>query len=135
MAVPPSHQQSCMLLKVAADATISLDHILFAMHFSLFISSQLSLVPRYAPFCPPLPTGQPRSSGHCVEDHGHSFGHFINGGWVRSEGRKTYDTHNPATGEKQASTVQGQQPYSHQWRQYYMIVCTCMFTCVCRYIV
>ena len=45
-----------------------------------------------------------------LEDHGHSFGHFINGGWVKPEGRKTYDTHNPATGEKLASTVQGQLP-------------------------
>ncbi len=42
-----------------------------------------------------------------LDDHGRNFGHFINGQWVRPEGRKVYDTHNPATGEKLASTVQG----------------------------
>lgn len=44
-----------------------------------------------------------------LDDHGRSLGHFINGGWVRPEGRKTYETVNPATGEKLASTVQGVQ--------------------------
>lgn len=42
-----------------------------------------------------------------LDDHGRSFGHFINGQWVKPEGRKTYDTCNPATGEKLASTIQG----------------------------
>lgn len=45
-----------------------------------------------------------------LEDHGNSLGHFINGGWVKPEARKTYDTLNPATGEKMASTVQGRLP-------------------------
>lgn len=45
-----------------------------------------------------------------LEDHGNSLGHFINGSWVRPEGRRTYDTYNPATGEKLASTVQGHLP-------------------------
>jgi aldehyde dehydrogenase (NAD+) len=44
-----------------------------------------------------------------LEDHGNSLGHFINGTWVKPEGRKTYDTVNPATGEKLASTIQGVQ--------------------------
>ena len=42
-----------------------------------------------------------------LDDHGRNFGHFINGEWLKPEGRKTYDTLNPATGEKLASTVQG----------------------------
>ncbi len=42
-----------------------------------------------------------------LDDHGRNFGHFINNQWVRPEGRKAYETHNPATGEKLASTVQG----------------------------
>ena len=42
-----------------------------------------------------------------LDDHGRNFGHFINNQWVRPEGRKTYETHNPATGEKLASTTQG----------------------------
>ena len=44
-----------------------------------------------------------------LEDHGRSFGHFINNEWVRPEGRKTYDTKNPGTGETLATTVQGTQ--------------------------
>ena len=43
-----------------------------------------------------------------LADHDNSLGHFINGGWVKPEGRKTYETVNPATGEKLASTVQGE---------------------------
>ena len=45
-----------------------------------------------------------------LEDHGNNLGHFINGGWVKPEARKTYDTLNPATGEELASTVQGRLP-------------------------
>ena len=60
----------------------------------------------------PLPYGPaPESSDVAkawLEEHGDSLGHFINGGWVKPEGRKTYDTINPATGEKLASTIQGQ---------------------------
>ena len=42
-----------------------------------------------------------------LDDHGRSFGHFINNQWVKPSGRKTYDSVNPATGEKLATTVQG----------------------------
>ena len=42
-----------------------------------------------------------------LEDHGRSFGHFINNQWVKPSGRKTYDSINPATGEKLATTIQG----------------------------
>ena len=42
-----------------------------------------------------------------LDDHGRNLGHFINGQWVKPEGRQKYDTHNPATGEKLATTVQG----------------------------
>ena len=42
-----------------------------------------------------------------LDDHGRSFGHFINGTWVKPPGRKLYDSFNPANGEKIASTVQG----------------------------
>ena len=43
-----------------------------------------------------------------LEDHGRSFGHFINNTWVKPSGRKTYDSINPATGEKLATTIQGE---------------------------
>ena len=50
----------------------------------------------------------------------------MNGGWVKPEGRKTYDTHNPATGEKLAATIQG------------VCVCACVRACVrafvCTYV-
>ncbi|KAK3608447.1 hypothetical protein CHS0354_035451 [Potamilus streckersoni] len=42
-----------------------------------------------------------------LDDHGKSFGHFIDGKWVKPEGRKTYETKNPATGEVLATTIQG----------------------------
>ena len=42
-----------------------------------------------------------------LDDHGRSFGHFINNTWVKPSGRKTYDSINPATGEKMATTIQG----------------------------
>ena len=42
-----------------------------------------------------------------LEDHGRSFGHFIDNKWVEPEGRDCYETRNPATGETLASTVQG----------------------------
>ena len=42
-----------------------------------------------------------------LDDHGRSFGHFIGNRWVKPEGRKTYDTYNPATGQRLATTVQG----------------------------
>ena len=42
-----------------------------------------------------------------LDDHGRSFGHFIGNQWVKPEGRKTYDSYNPATGQRLASTVQG----------------------------
>jgi aldehyde dehydrogenase (NAD+) len=33
-----------------------------------------------------------------LDDHGRAFGHFIDGKWVKPEGRKVYETKNPATG-------------------------------------
>lgn len=44
-----------------------------------------------------------------LDEHGRDFGHFVNGKWVKPEGRKVYETRNPATGEKLASTMQGEQ--------------------------
>ncbi|KAM4016025.1 aldehyde dehydrogenase family 16 member A1 [Anomaloglossus baeobatrachus] len=42
-----------------------------------------------------------------LDSHERSFGHFIGGKWIKPEGRQTYATKNPATGEVLASTVQG----------------------------
>ncbi|KAK2163921.1 hypothetical protein LSH36_72g06038 [Paralvinella palmiformis] len=42
-----------------------------------------------------------------LDDHDHRFGHFINNKWIHPEGRKTYETKNPATGQLLASTLQG----------------------------
>lgn len=44
-----------------------------------------------------------------LDDHGRSFGHFIGNQWVKPEGRKTYDSFNPATGQRLATTLQGKQ--------------------------
>lgn len=44
-----------------------------------------------------------------LDDHNRSFGHFIGGKWVKPEGRKTYQTKNPATGQVLASTIQGEK--------------------------
>ena len=35
-----------------------------------------------------------------LDDHERSFGHFIGGKWVKPEGRKSYQTKNPATGRE-----------------------------------
>ncbi|XP_051789841.1 aldehyde dehydrogenase family 16 member A1 [Erpetoichthys calabaricus] len=43
-----------------------------------------------------------------LEKHGRSFGHFIDGIWVKPDGRKTYTTTNPANGEALACTLQGE---------------------------
>eukprot|EP00794_Sanderia_malayensis_P012705 gene12705-14010_t len=43
-----------------------------------------------------------------IASHGDALGHFINGKWVKPEGRKKYDSYSPATGEKIASTIQGE---------------------------
>ena len=40
----------------------------------------------------------PEIANRWLEDHGRSFGHFINGKWVKPDGRKTYDSFSPATG-------------------------------------
>lgn len=53
-----------------------------------------------------------------LDDHGRSFGHFINNQWVKPSGRKTYDSVNPATGEKLATTVQGMKQLKQSF--YYM---------------
>ena len=33
-----------------------------------------------------------------LDDHDRAFGHFIDGKWVKPEGRKVYETKNPASG-------------------------------------
>ncbi|XP_030053777.1 aldehyde dehydrogenase family 16 member A1 [Microcaecilia unicolor] len=40
--------------------------------------------------------------------HGRSLGHFVDGKWLKPEGRLTYTTKNPATGESLATTLQGE---------------------------
>ncbi|MGH0160944.1 UNVERIFIED_CONTAM: hypothetical protein FKN15_040107 [Acipenser sinensis] len=42
-----------------------------------------------------------------LERHARSFGHFIDGHWVKPEGRESYTSENPATGRSLASTLQG----------------------------
>ena len=42
-----------------------------------------------------------------LDDHNRNFGHFIGNEWVNPEGRKTYETVSPATGEVLSKTVQG----------------------------
>ncbi|XP_041093492.1 aldehyde dehydrogenase family 16 member A1-like [Polyodon spathula] len=42
-----------------------------------------------------------------LERHARSFGHFIYGRWVKPEGRESYPSKNPATGQSLACTVQG----------------------------
>lgn len=42
-----------------------------------------------------------------LDDHGRSLGHFIGNQWIKPEGRNTYDTFNPATGQLLAATIQG----------------------------
>ncbi|CAH2319100.1 aldehyde dehydrogenase family 16 member A1 [Pelobates cultripes] len=44
-----------------------------------------------------------------LDSHNRSFGHFVDGKWLQPEGRQTYTTKNPATGESLASTVQGNE--------------------------
>ena len=56
-----------------------------------------------------------------LEDHGRSFGHFISNQWVKPQGRKTYDTMNPATGQKLATTVQGECWVVFMWLVSYTI--------------
>ncbi|XP_066265133.1 aldehyde dehydrogenase family 16 member A1-like [Branchiostoma lanceolatum] len=43
-----------------------------------------------------------------LDKYDRSFGHFINGKWVKPEGRKTYQTKCPSTGEVLATTIQGE---------------------------
>lgn len=42
-----------------------------------------------------------------LDKHGRSFGLFINNAWVKPEGRGTYETRSPGTGEVLAATTQG----------------------------
>ncbi|CAE1271179.1 ALDH [Acanthosepion pharaonis] len=44
-----------------------------------------------------------------LDKHNRSFGHFIDGQWFKPEGRKTFASKNPATGEVLATTTQGEQ--------------------------
>ncbi|KAJ1131649.1 hypothetical protein NDU88_009984 [Pleurodeles waltl] len=43
-----------------------------------------------------------------LDSHNRSFGHFVNGKWLKPDGRKTYATKNPATGATLATTLQGE---------------------------
>lgn len=43
-----------------------------------------------------------------LDAHNRSFGHFVNGNWLKPDGRKTYATKNPATGATLATTLQGE---------------------------
>ena len=40
-----------------------------------------------------------------LDEHGRDFGHFVNGKWVKPEGRKVYETRNPATGQRYISLL------------------------------
>ncbi|XP_025024621.1 aldehyde dehydrogenase family 16 member A1 isoform X2 [Python bivittatus] len=42
-----------------------------------------------------------------LESHGRKFGHFIDGKWLKPDGRETYTVKNPTTGEPLATTIQG----------------------------
>ncbi|XP_048373450.1 aldehyde dehydrogenase family 16 member A1 [Sphaerodactylus townsendi] len=42
-----------------------------------------------------------------LESHSRSFGHFVDGEWLKPGGRETYATKNPTTGEHLATTLQG----------------------------
>ncbi|XP_062994565.1 aldehyde dehydrogenase family 16 member A1 [Elgaria multicarinata webbii] len=42
-----------------------------------------------------------------LESHGRSFGHFVDGKWLKPDGRETWTTKNPTTGEPLATTLQG----------------------------
>eukprot|EP00112_Aurelia_sp_Birch-Aquarium-sp1_P017406 Seg4029.2 transcript_id=Seg4029.2/GoldUCD/mRNA.D3Y31 product="Aldehyde dehydrogenase family 16 member A1" protein_id=Seg4029.2/GoldUCD/D3Y31 len=44
-----------------------------------------------------------------IASHDGLLGHFINGKWVKPDARKKYDSFSPATGEKLASTIQGEK--------------------------
>ncbi|KAG9481542.1 hypothetical protein GDO78_010664 [Eleutherodactylus coqui] len=44
-----------------------------------------------------------------LDAHERSLGHFIGGKWVKPDGRQTYATKNPATGEVLATTIQGSE--------------------------
>lgn len=48
-----------------------------------------------------------------LDKHGRHFGHFIDNAWVLPEGRQTYATLSPATGDILAKTVQGTQEDVH----------------------
>ncbi|XP_044844837.1 aldehyde dehydrogenase family 16 member A1 [Mauremys mutica] len=43
-----------------------------------------------------------------LETHGRSFGHFVDGKWLKPEGRETASGTNPVTGELLATTLQGE---------------------------
>ena len=60
------------------------------------------------------------SANAWLDDHGRSFGHFINGKWVKPEGRKVYETRSPATGMGFICTS----------RMYLL----CVFRSICRHV-
>ncbi|MEE6482821.1 hypothetical protein FKM82_013355 [Ascaphus truei] len=44
-----------------------------------------------------------------LDAHDRSFGHFVDGKWLKPDGRQTYTTKNPSTGEPLATTIQGEE--------------------------
>ncbi|XP_058036114.1 aldehyde dehydrogenase family 16 member A1 isoform X2 [Ahaetulla prasina] len=44
-----------------------------------------------------------------LESHGRKLGHFVNGKWLKPDGRETYTVKNPNTAEPLATTIQGKK--------------------------
>uniref|UniRef100_A0A8C8SVP3 Aldehyde dehydrogenase domain-containing protein n=1 Tax=Pelusios castaneus TaxID=367368 RepID=A0A8C8SVP3_9SAUR len=55
----------------------------------------------------PAPEGA-GSAQAWLEAHGRRFGHFVDGKWLKPEGRETASSINPATGEPLGDTLQGE---------------------------
>ncbi len=49
----------------------------------------------------------PKQADAWLDGHDRRFGHYINGGWKKSKGTKTFKTRNPATGRVLADIAQG----------------------------
>lgn len=49
----------------------------------------------------------PKIAYQWLDHHERKLGHFINGKWIRPEGRKAVESKSPATGEVLATTIQG----------------------------
>src|ERR1700756_719437 len=49
----------------------------------------------------------PKEALTWLDQHGHQFGHFINGAWAKPAAGTYFDTADPSTGEKLAGVAQG----------------------------